>query len=161
MKCIQTEIKLNEYKRGFHVITEKILENIPEIKNFKYGMMNIFIKHTSASLTINENADFSVRKDFESHFNKIFPENQPYYDIFVNEDTNDLNRIYRGNVQTFEMEQRKKKEKIKKEQLLAKKKKEQLKKLDREKVYKELKGDSKLASFKKKFDISRYKRPKK
>ena len=80
MKCIQTEIKLNEYKRGFHVITEKILENIPEIKNFKYGMMNIFIKHTSASLTINENADFSVRKDFESHFNKIFPENQSYYE---------------------------------------------------------------------------------
>lgn len=79
MKTFQKEIQLSPYKRGFHLITAKILENIPEIKGIKTGMLHVFIKHTSASLTINENADPSVRVDFESHLNKMVPENAPYY----------------------------------------------------------------------------------
>jgi secondary thiamine-phosphate synthase enzyme len=55
------------------------LENIPELKDFKTGILQLFIKHTSASLTINENADPTVRTDFESHFNMLAPENQSYY----------------------------------------------------------------------------------
>lgn len=79
MKSFQKEIKLPPYKRGFHLITSTILQHIPEIKEIENGMLNVFIKHTSAGLTINENADASVRTDFESHMNKIVPENAPYY----------------------------------------------------------------------------------
>ena len=76
---IQREIILPSKSRGFHLITNEIMENIPEIKTIEIGILHIFIKHTSASLTINENADQSVRTDFESHFNYLVPENQPYY----------------------------------------------------------------------------------
>jgi secondary thiamine-phosphate synthase enzyme len=79
MKFFQNEIKLKPYSRGFHLITDDILQNIPEINQIKIGQLQVFIKHTSASLTINENADFTVRTDFESHFNKMVPENAPYY----------------------------------------------------------------------------------
>ena len=75
----QKEISLPSKPRGFHLITTKILEKMPIIKTVKNGLLHIFIKHTSASLTINENADPSVRTDFESHFNHLVPENQPYY----------------------------------------------------------------------------------
>ncbi|KAB1070909.1 YjbQ family protein [Tamlana haliotis] len=79
MQFFQKEIKLKAHSRGFHLITDTILESIPEIKDIKIGQLQVFIKHTSASLTINENADFTVRQDFESHFNKMVPENAPYY----------------------------------------------------------------------------------
>ena len=79
MNFFQTEITLPAYNRGFHLVTNIIEKAIPEIKNLKTGIIHIFIKHTSASLTINENADPTVRKDFESHFNKNVPENAPYY----------------------------------------------------------------------------------
>ena len=76
---IQKTITLSPKPRGFHIITHDVLENIPEIKDFKTGILQLFIKHTSASLTINENADPTVRTDFESHFNMLAPENQSYY----------------------------------------------------------------------------------
>ncbi len=79
MQCFQKEIRLRAYTRGFHLITEDVLRAIPEIKTIKVGQLQVFIKHTSASLTINENADYTVRTDFESHFNKMVPENAPYY----------------------------------------------------------------------------------
>ncbi|MEQ8882532.1 MAG: secondary thiamine-phosphate synthase enzyme YjbQ [Cyclobacteriaceae bacterium] len=79
MSVVQRKISLSPYPRGFHLITREILEAIPEIRNVKAGLCNVFIQHTSASLTINENADPTVRKDFESHFNKMVPENAPYY----------------------------------------------------------------------------------
>lgn len=79
MNFYQSQIKLNPFSRGFHLITDKILNSIPEIKNIKIGILQVFIKHTSASLTINENADPTVRSDFESHFNKMVPEKLPYY----------------------------------------------------------------------------------
>jgi secondary thiamine-phosphate synthase enzyme len=61
------------------LITDVIYEAIPEIKVFNIGQLQVFIKHTSASLTINENADYTVRGDFEKHFNVMVPENAPYY----------------------------------------------------------------------------------
>lgn len=79
MKFYQKEIQLQPFSRGFHLITDEILQTIPEIKEIKMGQLQVFIKHTSASLTINENADYTVRLDFESHFNKMVPENAPYY----------------------------------------------------------------------------------
>ena len=79
MNFYQSQIKLKAYSRGFHLITDVVLKSIPEIKNIKIGSLQVFIQHTSASLTINENADPTVRTDFESHFNKMVPENMPYY----------------------------------------------------------------------------------
>ena len=76
---IQKEISLNPRPRGFHLITDEILQNLQEIGDISIGTMEIFIKHTSASLTINEDADPTVRDDFESHFNQIVPENASYY----------------------------------------------------------------------------------
>ncbi|GAA0713344.1 secondary thiamine-phosphate synthase enzyme YjbQ [Aquimarina litoralis] len=79
MKFFQKEISLKPYPRGFHLITEEVLSEIPEISKIAIGQLQVFIKHTSASLTINENADPTVRQDFESHMNKMVPENAPYY----------------------------------------------------------------------------------
>ena len=75
----QKEVIINPKKRGFHLITEQITSTIPEIKEVNIGLLNLFIKHTSASLTINENTDNDVRIDFESHFNYLVPEKQSYY----------------------------------------------------------------------------------
>lgn len=73
----QTEFSLPPYKRGFHIITSHVLKHLPELPDF--GVLHLFIKHTSAGLAINENADPSVRVDFETSFNKLVPENQSYY----------------------------------------------------------------------------------
>lgn len=73
----QTEISLRNYPRGYHLITheiERALSDLPDT-----GILHVFIKHTSAGLTLNENADASVRTDFETSFNKLVPENAPYY----------------------------------------------------------------------------------
>lgn len=79
MNFFQKEIHLSPRSRGFHLVTREILEQLPELSEFSVGMANIFICHTSASLTLNENADPDVRVDFESHFNEYVPENAPYY----------------------------------------------------------------------------------
>ena len=76
---VQKEVALKSRNRGFHLITEELLREVPELKSVNIGLMNILIKHTSASLTINENADPLVRADFESYFNQAVPENEPYY----------------------------------------------------------------------------------
>ncbi len=76
---IQKSIFLKTPGRGFHLITDEIHGGIPEIKSIKVGIAHIFIKHTSASITLNENADIDVRADLETHFNKSVPENAPYY----------------------------------------------------------------------------------
>lgn len=80
VQIFQKEITLKARPRGFHLITNEILENFPEIKNIKTGLLHILIQHTSASLTINENADPSVRTDMESHFNVLVPEDALYYE---------------------------------------------------------------------------------
>lgn len=79
MYFFQKETLLPAFKRGFHLVTDIILDSIPELRKIEIGQLQVFIKHTSASLTINENADPSVRVDFESHINKMVPENAPYY----------------------------------------------------------------------------------
>ena len=71
----QKEITIQAKSRGFHLITSDILQTLPK----KSGIVHVFIKHTSASLTINENADPSVRVDFETHFNKMVSENETYF----------------------------------------------------------------------------------
>ena len=84
---IQKEIIIENKPRGFHLITDKILKELTELKNINIGILHIFINHTSASLTINENTDSSVRTDFESHFNRMVPEKKELYThIFEGED---------------------------------------------------------------------------
>ena len=77
---MQKEITIKPKSRGFHLISDEVLAQLPELNKLNIGLMNLFIKHTSASLTINENADPSVRRDMESHFNVLAPENAPYYE---------------------------------------------------------------------------------
>ena len=76
---IQKEIALSPKPRGFHLITDEVLNHLPELTKISIGLAHLFIKHTSASLTINENADPDVRRDMESHFNVMVPENAAYY----------------------------------------------------------------------------------
>lgn len=75
----QQSLRLTEKKRGFHLITSEILRAVPHLSKIKSGMCQVFIQHTSASLTINENADPTVRKDFELWFNKAVRENDTDY----------------------------------------------------------------------------------
>jgi secondary thiamine-phosphate synthase enzyme len=79
MKIYQQQVQLSQRRRGFHLITAEVLEALPQIREFKTGICQVFIQHTSASLTINENADPTVRKDFEMYFSKAVPENDPDY----------------------------------------------------------------------------------
>jgi secondary thiamine-phosphate synthase enzyme len=79
MNFFQKEIILPRYNRGFHLITGNIIEEFDDITKIEKGILHILVKHTSAGITINENADPTVRQDFESHFNKLVPENAPYY----------------------------------------------------------------------------------
>ncbi|MCX7085974.1 MAG: secondary thiamine-phosphate synthase enzyme YjbQ [Methylococcales bacterium] len=75
----QKEFNLPAKPRGFHLITDEIIKALPELKQIDCGLLHLFIQHTSASLTINENADPTVRLDLESHFNIFVPEKAPYY----------------------------------------------------------------------------------
>lgn len=79
MKIYQQTLHLKERKRGFHLITTETINALPEIAEIQTGICQVFIQHTSASLTVNENADPTVRKDFEMYFNKAVPENDPGY----------------------------------------------------------------------------------
>ena len=79
MKMHQQILHLRERKRGFHLITIEVVNALPQVSSFKTGILQVFIRHTSASLTINENADPTVRRDFEMYFNKAVPENDPDY----------------------------------------------------------------------------------
>jgi secondary thiamine-phosphate synthase enzyme len=79
MAWYQKSIRLPAVKRGFHLITDLIVAQMPELEQIRMGLAHVFIRHTSASLTINEDADPTVRQDFESHFNELVPENAPYY----------------------------------------------------------------------------------
>ena len=76
----QKTISLAAKPRGFHLVTEEVLGQVPEISVIKLGLAHFLLQHTSASLSINENADSSVRRDMESHFNELAPENAPYYE---------------------------------------------------------------------------------
>lgn len=77
---LQKQIRLQAKPRGFHLITGEVLAQLPELSRIKTGLAHFFIQHTSASLSINENADSSVRRDMEAHFNVMVPEDAPYYE---------------------------------------------------------------------------------
>ncbi|HWD90344.1 MAG TPA: secondary thiamine-phosphate synthase enzyme YjbQ [Mucilaginibacter sp.] len=79
MKIYQQTIRLRDRKRGYHLITDEVINAMPQIDEIKTGMCQVFIQHTSASLSINEDADPTVRQDFETYFNKAVPENDPDY----------------------------------------------------------------------------------
>ncbi len=79
MAWYQKTIRLRARSRGFHLITREIEEQIPELSRIKTGLAHVFIQHTSAGLTINENADPTVREDFETFFNRTVPEDMSLY----------------------------------------------------------------------------------
>jgi secondary thiamine-phosphate synthase enzyme len=78
MPWIQRRIELKEQPRGFHIVTREILQALPEIREIRVGLLHLFLQHTSASLSINENADSDVPLDLENSFNAIAPEEFPY-----------------------------------------------------------------------------------
>ncbi|MFN8487512.1 MAG: secondary thiamine-phosphate synthase enzyme YjbQ [Caldilineaceae bacterium] len=79
MSWFQKSIRLAAKPRGFHLVTREVLAQLPELQQYKVGLAHIFIQHTSASLALNENVEPAVRADLEAHFNKLVPENAPYY----------------------------------------------------------------------------------
>lgn len=79
MAWIQKTFQLRGRSRGFHLVTDEVLSNVPELRELRVGIFHLFIHHTSASLTVNENASPDVRGDLERHFNVMVPENAPYY----------------------------------------------------------------------------------
>ncbi|MEZ9369147.1 secondary thiamine-phosphate synthase enzyme YjbQ [Shewanella sp. 10N.286.51.B2] len=85
----QKQISLKPKARGFHLITEEVLTQLPELARFDIGLVHILLQHTSASITVNENADPTVRQDFEAYFNNVAPENEPYY-IHTYEGSDDM-----------------------------------------------------------------------
>ena len=78
---LQKSIKLRAKPRGFHLVSDEILQALPELSTINIGLLHLFLQHTSASLSINENTDRSVRRDMESHFNQLAPENAPYFEL--------------------------------------------------------------------------------
>ena len=80
MSWQQKVITVSAKRRGFHLVTRDIVDQLPELRGYRVGLLHLFIQHTSASLAINENADPDVRGDMERHFNIMVPENAPYYE---------------------------------------------------------------------------------
>ncbi|MCE2784961.1 MAG: secondary thiamine-phosphate synthase enzyme YjbQ [Pirellula sp.] len=74
----QKTIRIGPYRRGFHLITREVISAIPELQDVRIGILQVFLQHTSASLTINENADPDVRTDMETALNRLVPETQPF-----------------------------------------------------------------------------------
>jgi secondary thiamine-phosphate synthase enzyme len=89
MKWFQKQVELKPRNRGFHLITQEVLKELPEIQNIKVGLAHLLLKHTSASLTLNENFDPDVRIDMESYFNNSVKENEPYF-LHTSEGADDM-----------------------------------------------------------------------
>jgi secondary thiamine-phosphate synthase enzyme len=89
MNWFQKEIKLKPQSRGFHLITNEVLRQLPELANIKIGLAHLLLKHTSASLTLNENFDPDVRSDMEKYFNNTVKENEPYF-LHTSEGADDM-----------------------------------------------------------------------
>lgn len=79
MAWTQKTITLRPRPRGFHLVTDEVTAQLPELGRYRVGLAHVFIQHTSAGLTLNENASPDVRADFEAHFSRMVPENAPYY----------------------------------------------------------------------------------
>lgn len=80
MDWIQRSVTVDPKPRGFHLVTDDVLQALPELREMRVGLLHVFLQHTSASLTINESASPDVRGDMERHFNEMVPERQPYYE---------------------------------------------------------------------------------
>lgn len=80
MSYTQKQLTLNRRPRGFHLVTDEIVSQLPELRHYRVGVAHLFIQHTSASLALNENASPDVRRDLERHFRELAPENAPYYE---------------------------------------------------------------------------------
>jgi secondary thiamine-phosphate synthase enzyme len=80
MPWIQRIIKLKPRSRGFHVISDEVLAQLPELRHIEVGLLHLFLQHTSASLTINENVSPDVRRDFERHLTELVPEGPHHYE---------------------------------------------------------------------------------
>lgn len=89
MSVIQKHITLKPLGKGFYIITKEIKDAIPELKSVQAGILNVFVQHSSASLTINEKADPDVRHDFEAHFDHVVPEHASYY-LHMSEGPDDM-----------------------------------------------------------------------
>lgn len=96
----QIDFNLKKYSRGFHLVTDEIYRNLPELPDV--GLVHLIIKHTSAGLTLNENADPSVRDDFESFINKLIPENHPTY-THIFEGSDDMPAHLKSSIIGFEV----------------------------------------------------------
>jgi secondary thiamine-phosphate synthase enzyme len=79
MEWIQRTLTLAPKPRGFHLVTQEIIAQVPELRTVAVGLFHVFLQHTSAALALNENADPTVRRDFEAHFNAAVPEQAPYW----------------------------------------------------------------------------------
>jgi secondary thiamine-phosphate synthase enzyme len=77
---VQREVVLRERPRGFHLVTDEVVDALPELSSLRVGLVHVFIKHTSASLTLNENADPSVRRDFRTWFDRAVPDDADYFE---------------------------------------------------------------------------------
>ena len=89
MKWFQKQVELKPMSRGFHLITQEVLKALPEIQNIKVGLAHLLLKHTSVSLTLNENFDPDVRSDMERYFNNSVKENEPYF-LHTSEGADDM-----------------------------------------------------------------------
>jgi secondary thiamine-phosphate synthase enzyme len=79
MTWLQRELRLEPRPRGFHLVTREVEDALPELRDIRVGIAHVFIQHTSASLTLNENASPDVRRDFETWFSEVVPEGAPYW----------------------------------------------------------------------------------
>ncbi|GAA0682081.1 secondary thiamine-phosphate synthase enzyme YjbQ [Marinobacterium maritimum] len=93
----QQTIRLKSRPRGFHLITDEIEQALPELRQVKTGLLHLLLQHTSASLTLNENADPTVRSDFEAFFNRSVPEDEPYYQ-HIYEGSDDLPAHFKSSI---------------------------------------------------------------
>ncbi len=85
----QTQLRLPSFPSGYHLITELVEDALPEIRQIRVGFLQVFIQHTSAALTINENADPTVRKDFQTFVNELIPEDYPHF-VHIYEGSDDM-----------------------------------------------------------------------
>ncbi|MBO6577095.1 MAG: YjbQ family protein [Rhodothermales bacterium] len=99
---LQRELRLTARPRGFHLVTGDVVAALPELSGVRAGLLHVHILHTSASLTLNENADPDVRHDFEQHFNRMVPENAPYYRHTL-EGPDDMPAHIKGSLMGFEL----------------------------------------------------------
>lgn len=79
MGWVQRTVTLPPHPRGFHLVTDVVVRQVPELARFRVGLAHVFLQHTSAALTLNENASPDVRHDFEAHFDELVPEGAPYF----------------------------------------------------------------------------------